>query len=414
MTKRCSLFLLSLLALAGAAQAEPIRIAAVVNDEVITTSDMGERRDFILATSEIPPTPEAQRALLPRVLDALINETLQLQEAKRLSIEITPEEIDAAIAKIEQQRKRPPGSLRAFIEKNQLSERTMEQQVRAQLSWNKVVERRLRRNVNIAQDEIARAQVAQASAPGVPEVRIAAISLPIPKPEDEPEAARLAEQTAQQLNQGTDFMSLAQQLAATGKAALNAPVWVPEESLQPAMQQALRTLEPGQVTQPLRSQNSYQLINLLDRRMTKPTPDTTEVLLKQYTIPLPTEKTAAAMQATRSLLDAVRANPGSCMDSTLGANEGKAKVEFVRATYGQMTRDLRSVVEHLGVTEISEPLLGPTSLTLVMPCERIEPGVSLPAAPEVRARLYAEKLELEAQKYLRNLRRDAFIDVKGM
>ncbi len=399
---------------AGAVQAEQIRIAAVVNDEVITTADVIDRRDFILATSDVPPTAEAQRALTPRVLDALINETLELQEAKRLSIEVSAEEIESAVAQVEKQRKRPPGSLRAYIAKGNLSERTMEQQIRAQISWSKVVERRLKRSVNIAQDEIARAQVSQAAAPGVPEVRIAAISLPITKPEDEKEVSELAEGLAARLNSGTDFMTLAQQLAGTGKASLSAPVWVPEETLQPAMQQALRTLEAGQVTQPLRSENSYQLISLLDRRSTKPTPDNTEVVVKQISVPLPAVKTAQTMDAARALVEDLRANPGSCMDADLGANTGKANVEFVRAIYKQMTRDLRSVVEHLGVTEVSEPLITSASVMLVMPCERIEPQVGLPDAEDVRRGLYNEKLELEAQKYLRNLRRDAFIDVKGV
>ncbi len=396
-----------------AAWAERIGIAAIVNEEVITTADVNDRRDFILATTDVPPTVEAQRALLPRVLDALINETLQLQEARRLSVEVTDAEIEAAVEQIEKARGRPPGSLRDFITQNGMSPRTMEQQLRAQLAWNKVVERKLRRTVNIAQDEIARAQLAQAAAPGTPEMRIAAISLPIAAPEQEAETAALAASIAEQLNSGTDFLTLAGQLVGTGKAKLSAPVWVPEEGLQPAMQQALRTLEPGQVTQPLRSQNSYQLVSLLERRMNKPTPDVTEVLLKQIAVPLPTEKTPEALAAARATIDALRDNPGSCMGSDLGVAAPQAQVEFVRAQYGQMTRDLRSVVEHLGVTEVSEPLVTDRAVLLVMPCERIEPASQLPDAAKVRREIYNEKLELEAQKYMRNLRRDAFIDVKG-
>lgn len=412
MIKR-ALFLFALLSMAPAAMAEPIRIAAVVNDEVITTTDVAERRDFIMATSEIPPTPEAQRSLTPRILDALVNETLELQEAKRLSIEVTADEIEQAIAKVEQQRKRPPGSLRAFIAEKGLSARTMEQQIRAQLSWNKVVERRLRRAVNIAKDEVTRAQLAQAAAPGVPEVRIAAISLPITRPVDEQAVATMAQDIATQLNAGTDFLTLAQRYAGSGKASLNPPVWVPEETLQPGMQQALRTLQPGQVTQPLRSQNSYQLIHLMERRTSKATPDTTEVLVKQYTLLLPSPKTPAVLAEAKATVTALRANPGTCNDSDLGVLNGKVGVEFIRATYAHMSRDLRGVVEHLGVSELSEPLLGDDRVLLVMPCERIEPSVNLPDAEVVRRALYNEKLELEAQKHLRNLRRDAFIDIKG-
>lgn len=412
MTKRFIL-LLALLGVAATAHAEQITIAAIVNDEVITSADVNDRRDFIMATSEIPATAEAQAALNPRVLDALINETLELQEAKRLSIDVGDEEIEKAIAKLEEARKRPPGSLREFIAKNNLSAATMEKQIRASLAWNKVVERKLRRSVQISQDEVARAQVAQAAAPGVNELRIAAISIPIHSPDEEPKAAGLAEELTTKLNSGSDFLTLAQELAGTGKANLNPPVWVPEESLQPGMQQALRTLQPGQITQPLRSQGSYQIISLLDRRVSKPTSDKTEVVVKQFTLPLPPKKDKASLEQLHQLTDAIRANPGSCTDSDMGALNGQVRVEYIRATYAQMTRDLRSVIEHLGVTEVSEPLLLPDKVMLVTPCERIEPATNLPDAGKVRTALYNEKLELEAQKTLRNLRRDAYIDIKG-
>ena len=411
--RRALCLLLPFLLPLAAAQAAHLGIAAIVNDDIITTDDVNDRRDFILATSNVPPTPEALETLTPRIVDALINETLELQEAKRLSIEVPQAEIDATEADIEKNRGKAPGSLKEFVAQHHLSQRTMEMQIRAQLAWNKVVQRKLKHNVNIAQDEITRAQLAQAAAPGVSELRIAAISIPIKSDADEKSVTTLAQTTAAQLNAGTDFMTVAQQLADSGKATFNAPVWVPEDSLQPAMQQAIRTLQPGQVTQPLRSQNSYQLISLLDRRTSKPTPDSTEAVVKQISVPLPDKKDTKAMMAVHQLVESIRAHPGSCTDSDLGPNEGKAKVEFIRAKYSQMSHDLRSVVEHLDVTEVSGPLLTDTAVLVVMPCERIEPSNKLPDADNVRRQLYDEKLELEAQKYLRNLHRDAYIDIKG-
>lgn len=400
-----------MLALAPAASyAQSVGIAAVVNEQVITTTDVTDRMDFIIATTELKATPEVQAKLRPRIIDALINETLELEEAKRLSIDITDAEIDAAIGKLEQARHRPPGSLRTFITENNLSYATLEKQLRAQLAWSKVVQRKLRRSVFIADDEVARAQQAQAAAPGTKELRIAAISLPITDPSQEADVAAQAADLSEKLNNGADFLSLAQDASAGGKAVLNAPVWVPEEGLQPVMQQALRTLQPGQVTQPLRTQNSYQLVSLLDRRTSKATPDNTEVVLKQYTIVMPAQRDKESILRLRALSDAIRANPGSCIDDVAPP---EAKVEYLHAKYGQMTPDLRSVVEHLGVTEISEPLLTPDKILLVMPCERTEPAVGLPDATKVKNELYSEKLELEAQKYLRNLRRDAFVDIKG-
>ena len=400
------------LGLPASGMAQPIHIAAVVNDEVITTSDVDDRRAMIIITNHLPDTAEAQQKLNPRILDTLINEALQMQEAKRLSIEISDAEISGAMSRIDATRKQQPGSFESFIKHNPQLQRTVSTQIRSQLAWNKVVERKLKRGVNIAQDEITRAQLAEASAPGAAEVQIAAISLPIRGKNDEARVSKLAKDLSDQLNKGADFITLAKQLVGTNQADLSPPVWVPESELQPAMQQALRTLQPKQITQPLRSQNSYQLIELLDRRLSKSQPDETEVVVKQISVPLlPKDKNAlkAAHETTR----AVRANPGTCDDTRLGAMNEKATATLVRVTYKQMSRDLRSIVEHLSITEVSEPLLSDTDVKLVMLCERIEPPAALPPAEEVRRKIFADKLELEAAKYLRDLRRDGFVDIKG-
>ena len=398
--------------LGSEASAQAIHIAAIVNDEVITTSDVDDRRTLIMATNNISNTVEAQQKINPRVLETLISETLQMQEAKRLSIEISDAEIAGAMKKIDATRQQQDGSFENFLTKNPSLRRTVNAQIRSQLAWNKVVERKLKRSVNIAQDEITRAQRSEAAAPGVPELQIAAISLPIRTKSDEARVAKLAKDLSDQLNNGTDFITLAKQLVGTNQADLSPPTWVLESDLQPAIQQVLRGLSLKQITQPLRSQNSYQLIELRDRRLSKPQPDETEVLIKQISIPLP-HKDKNALKVARDTTNAIRANPGGCDDVKLGAMDTKATATLVRVTYKQMSRDLRNVVEHLGISEVSDPLLTDTDVKLVMLCERIEPPVALPAAEDVRRKLFSDKLELEAAKYLRNLRRDGYIDIKG-
>ena len=72
------------------------RIAAVVNDNVITTLDIRQRMTLALLSSGLPESPEIEQRLLPQVLRGLIDEQLQLQEAKRLDITVTQEDIDKA------------------------------------------------------------------------------------------------------------------------------------------------------------------------------------------------------------------------------------------------------------------------------------------------------------------------------
>lgn len=405
---------LALLLLAVPAHAERVNIAAIVNDEIITTTDVNERRDLIMQSNNLEPTVENQRRVTPRIIQSLIEETLEMQEAKRLSITVKDEELEAAIGQLEASRRMPAGSLRDSLEKQGLSVRSMENQLRAQLAWNKVVQRKLRRQVNISEDEVVRAQTAEAAAPGVPEVRIAAISLIITKPEDEAKQSELAQQLSAELAKGTSLGALAQPLLGRDDVRLSPPGWVEEEKLQPAMQQALRALQPGQTTPPLKSLNTYQLVQLLERRVAKKVPETTEVAVKEILLPVPPAPDKKFIVALQATAEAVHANPGSCMEEALGTPAPGAKVRFLRTLVGQLPDELRSLITNLSVGEISQPLMTGDAVRMFMLCERIDPSTgNLPPAAEVRKKLFSEKMDLEAQKHLRNLKRDAFIEIKG-
>ena len=70
----------------AAAQQEAMRIAAVVNEDVISLFDVQSRIQLFLITSGIEDTIEIRQRLLPQVMNALIEEKLKLQEARREEI----------------------------------------------------------------------------------------------------------------------------------------------------------------------------------------------------------------------------------------------------------------------------------------------------------------------------------------
>lgn len=391
-----------------------VGIAAVVNEEIITTSAVEERSALILATNNLAPTPENQQRIQVRVIPSLIDEALQMQEAKRLSIEVPKTEIEGAIRQMEESRRVPLGTLRESLEKQGLSVRSLENQLRAQIAWSKVVQRKLRREVSISADEVARAQAAAAADPGTPEVRLSAISIMIPRAEDEAAQAALAQQIAQSLREGATMADLYPSLAKRRDVRISPPAWVAEEKLQPAMQQAMRALKPGEVSAPLKSLNTYQIVQLIDRRMARAVPDGTEVLIKEIRLPLPAKPDATSAEALRQQADNIRNHPGSCEnEGPVGSPAVALPVAFQRTLFGQLPPALKPVIASLDVAEASSPLLGKEAVQIFMLCERIDAGQgNLPPAAEIRRQLFNEKIELEAQKHLRNLKRDAFIDVK--
>lgn len=394
------------------AQAARVNIAAIVGDDVITTADVSERRDLIMATSGIAPTVENQEKLTPKVVQVLIDETLQLQEAKRQSQTVTDEELEKAIGEMTARDNNE--NIRDFIKKRGLSVRSMENQVRAQLAWTKVVQRKLRRNVTISQDEVARAQKAQASSPGDEELRIQALEMRISSADKETSTTKLAEEVALELKAGAPMSTIAARLIGNPNVRYSQPTWVPEKNLAPPLQQALRAMKTGEYTPPLRGGNAIQILQIMERKTAPKLADATEFAIKQISIAVPKKRDKASLAKLSAVAEALRADPGSCMDETMPKTELPTQVKFARLRYSAMSPEQRSIVTHLEVGDVSEPLMSPDALRLVVMCEKIEPtSNALPDAEKIRQELFSEKIELEAEKHLRNLRRDAYIDIKG-
>src|SRR5690348_12192967 len=118
----CAL-LLVLIAFPAAAQVT--RIAAVVNDEVISVRDLAARLHLVIVSANIPDTPENEQKLSHQVLRNLIDEKLEMQEAKRLNVTVSESEINAALARLERQNKMPKGGLDRFLDSHGIDRSTL-------------------------------------------------------------------------------------------------------------------------------------------------------------------------------------------------------------------------------------------------------------------------------------------------
>lgn len=400
------------LALCAPAHAETITIAATVNDEVITSVDVAERRALVMAMSGIPAGEDNERRITPRIVDTLVDETLELQEAKRLAITITPEELSKAIDGMAAAPNMPPGTLKPQIEAHGLSVRSFENQIRAQLAWSKVVQRKLRRNVSISQDEVLRAQQSEAAAPGLTEIRLMAIVVPITQNAKEADIRARVEEIGKAL-QTSDLETVAKRYAGREDIQATPALWVPEDKLMPEVAAAIQSLTPGQVTPPVRTGNLVQFVKLVDKRVTKMPAGATEMLIKQITVNLPATPDKTTRSKREQTEAALRANPGTCDDGVLPKTPLPATAEFARLVMSDIPMEQRAVLARLTVGAVSEPINAPGKLRLVMLCERRDPtGGSGQDVEALRQQLFAEKMELEAQKHLRNLRREASIDLR--
>ena len=90
LTKLARIASAAVLFMSAAASAQEVqRIAAVVNDEVISVFDLAQRIRIVLVSSNVEPTPEQRQRAAPGILRRLIDERLRIQEADRQNVRVT-------------------------------------------------------------------------------------------------------------------------------------------------------------------------------------------------------------------------------------------------------------------------------------------------------------------------------------
>jgi peptidyl-prolyl cis-trans isomerase SurA len=399
-----------LLALQPAWPADEQRIAAVVNDEVVSVRDLDDRLDLVIATSGIPDGAQARSRLAPQVLRSLIEESLQLQEASRLGIEITQSEIDTALNTIAGRNQLTVDQLRSYLVNSDINFDTLLRQVRAQIGWIKVVNRTIRPTVIVTVDQLDLAVQAARESEGQPEYLLSEVVLPVDNPAQADRVAQDAQRLVQTLREGASFDSLAQQVSAAASAERGGDLgWVAASAMPPDLIATLDRLRVGQISEPMASPIGYHIFWLRDRRIAAAPVDASqaavEVALTQILFPL--DGTDGELAAARARAADLRPRLTDCPAMVTVAEElsGWLKV-------GDLPPDLGQAVLNLPVGEVSPPLAGPGGIHLLMVCERRDPEGLAPQREQIAERLEQERTDRLARRYLRDLRKQAFVELR--
>ena len=394
-----------------------LRIVAIVNDEVITSLDVADRVAFVVATTNLPRTRDTMQRLIPQVSRQLVDEALQLQEAKRLGIHPDKAEILEAIDELGSRRGLSRQELYAELAGKGVSEDTFHKQIEAQLAWQKVIARRIRPEVNVSEAEVERTRLMDSlklTAEGSIEVQIVSLVLPVSKPEDDANVSALAAELVDDLRQGATFEEVAAQF---GDGSVPEPNWAPLSDLAPNLATTLKNAIPGSVSDPARTLDGYVIIKLLGRRgISSAEVNDSTLLLKDILLKLDTDDEAEAAELSLIIAREVARNPGSCrtegVDGIDGLEDLDIDVNFIEAQFSELSNTVQNIVSKLIVGNVSEPFAGPDGMRIMMLCERADTPPQRASAEETYSKLTNKRMGLEAQKYMRNLRRDSFIEFR--
>ncbi len=407
-----ALLALALPALASAQSGQ--KIVAVVNDEVISALDLSNRTRLTMVSSGLPDTAEVRKRVEPQVLRALIDERLQTQEALRLSVTVSDEDVDQAIGRIEQNNRMRKGQLLQALGQSGVTRLALDQQLRAMISWQKLVQRRLRAQVTIGEDEVQEVLDRLKSKQGSPEFLLSELFLALDNPDQDEEVRQNGLNLIQQMQRGTPFPALAQQFSQSASAATGGDIgWVQEGQLDEVLEAAVKGLRPGEVTAPIRTPGGYYIYGLRSKRtIAGSSPDDAIVTLTQLILPARNEpESRNSLQLAATVREAVN----GCEELTKTARELRVPPppEPQRLRIGDINPSVRDRVRALKAGEPGEPVRAGNAIVILMACTREDAPSGLPSADDIQENLTRQRLDLLARRYLRDLRRQAYVDIRA-
>ncbi|MET0588843.1 MAG: peptidylprolyl isomerase [Novosphingobium sp.] len=392
------------------------KATAVVNGDIITGTDVDQRLALILSSAETKPSAEEVQRLRMQVLRNLIDETLQIQEAKAAEIEISDDEVDQTYARVAQQNMRAadPKAMDAYLTKIGSSSASLKRQIRGELSWQRLLRRNVQPFINVSDEEVKEMLERLQAAKGTEEYRIGEIYLSS-TPANQQQVHDNARRIVEQLRQGGSFVAYARQYSEASTAAVGGDLgWIRLAQLPPELGNAARELQPGQLVGPIEVRGGFSILYLIDKRQVLTADPRDAVLaLKQISINFPkgvsqTEATKRASDFANAMKQARGCGAVDAVAQQLGAQV--VANDQVRAR--DLPGPLQEALLGLAVGETSPPFGSiEDGVRVLMLCGRDDPqSADGPNFDQLMSQMEDDRVNKRAQMYLRDLRRDAIID----
>lgn len=413
----CALASVVSLGMLAPAKAQLIdRVVAVVNDEAISYRDLAARVRLAIVSSNLPNTAEAQNRVVPQVLRKMVDERLQQQEADRLKISVSSADIDNAVAMIEQQNHIPAGALLAGLGAQGVDPARVRDQIKADLSWLRLTSRVIAPQIRIGDEEVKDRLQSLADRQGQQEVRAAEIFLPVDTPEQEAEARQLGEKLLEGLQNGTSFSNLARQFSRSPTSANGGMLgWVSPGMVDDEISAILAKLQNGQTSDLVRTANGFYIVTVLDTRIVGQSVNVEDSTVTIATMRLPVPPGAPPKRELLERAYLLTRPAHSCAEFDAIATKAGAPVPGRQGPIriGELASDMKAAIAQLPPNQTGTPMDTSQGILVPMVCSRQDALVASPPTTEqVRRQIENERQDMLSRRYLRDLRRAAFIDVR--
>jgi peptidyl-prolyl cis-trans isomerase SurA len=420
---------LALVMLAGNTQAAPEiakmdRIVAIVDQVVITEKELQDKIRVVSAQLEkkgvqLPPQDVLERQILER----LINDSLQLQFAQQTGLRVDDIQLDKTIERIAEQNRMDVAQFRQTLEEEGISFRSFREDIRNEILLARLREREVDNRINVTEAEIDNFLITQSSRQDETqdEYEVSHILIRAPEegsPEELQQLRAKAEQALKQVQGGTSFSEVSARMSDAPNALEGGSLgWKTSTQLPALFIDALKAMQPGEVSPILRSPNGFHILKLTNRRggsspLVVEQTHARHILVKLNEIVSEDEAQHRLLTVRERLVNggaefAEMARQYS--EDGTAANGG----DLGWVNPGDTVPPFEKAMNELQPGEISQPVRSPFGFHLIQVLERRKQDMTKEAARlKARQEIRARKSEEAYQDWVRELRDRAYVELR--
>lgn len=405
-------------------------VAAVVNDQIVSVYDLRQRLALVISTSGMQRTPATIKRLKPQVLDQLKTEKLELEEAQRKNITVSPTEVDKEIDGILKDNHLTSDQLKGILAKDDVAFETLRAQIAVQIAWQKAIEDEYADRINITDADVSEEMARVAEGKDKPHYAVAEIFLAIDNPDQDEKVLKNAQDLETQLQNGAPFQSLARQFSQSPSAANGGDIGlVHDGQLAPELNDALRKLPIGGITPPLRSAGGYYILALRDKQepagvklpdpVTTATPEKPGYLpLARLLLPLPPKAPQNYIDGAMKAAGEIRARISSCeqLQKMISGVHGAVFMNLGEMRLSDLSEQIRDALGKTQSGQPTEPFRSSAGIEVIARCDKPAPKQAsqfvMPTRKQVEDRLFQQQISALARRYIRDLKREANVETR--
>ncbi len=398
-------------------------ILAVVNQELVTNAELQQRLAVIRADAAkthtpLPPAPELRR----QVLDALINDRVQVTNARENGPRIDEAELDRAVESVAQQNQLTLAQLRDRLRQQGVDFGKFRSNIRDQLMVERLREKEVNARIRIGNDEIdALIDKRKAAAGTSAQLNIAQILVTVPEAASDAvvaERQQRAEAALARVKAGEAFETVAREVSEDGNRQAGGVIGLkPADRLPDVFVEAVQSLKPGDVRPTLlRTGAGFHVLKLVAR--SEASAYQIEQTRARHILLRPTgELTQEAAERRlagfrREILAGTKTFEQLARENSQDGSADRGG-DLGWTSPGQLVPEFEEAMKALPINGISEPIVSRFGVHLIQVLERRQTSLDLKQQREqARNELREAKFDDAYVEWLRDLRARAYVELR--